>query len=177
MARKIPLKTEGRPMGRIVKLPVMTRFVTFVGLPAILGKITLRVVDGIGLYVHHNFKEVPTDDQIRHQLIGGQRGYVEVEADSVAEALLKFPDVYPGAVTGVRALALELKPAEHWPITIYPHCSRMHETTKGYRVCGKPMPDGLNGEYGGCILDGCDPPYNCPIEEFLEEKGTPHHSI
>ncbi len=167
MVKTVPLREEGRQIKRLVKLPVMTRFVTFVGLPATIARTTLRVVDGIGLYVYHRSETVPSDDEIRRMLIGRERKYVYVEAASIAEALLRFPEQFPGAVTGERAFALELQPSEHWPIKIYPECSRMYETAKGYIVCGQPLPDQLNGEWGGCIIEGFEPPANCPIEKHF----------
>ena len=170
------MSEQNRKLGRIVKVPAMKRFIAD-SLPLPGSQTTLRVVDGIGLYIHHKSLECPSDDKIRRSLIGVERIYLLVEADSIAEAILKFPDQYPAAMVGERAMALKIQPSETWPFEIYPQCPIMHLTRLGYMVCGKPEPDGMNGENGGCILDGFDPPYNCPIEKYLEEQGKAHHSI
>ena len=169
---------QDRKLGRIVKVPVKKRFTSIVDLPPLPGsRTTLCAVDGIGLFVHHTSPECPSDDEIRRHLIGVERIYLLVEADSIAEAILKFPDQYPAAMVGERAMALKIEPSETYPFEIYPPCPLMHLTRLGYIVCGKPEPDGMNGEYGGCIIDGFDPPENCPIEKYFEEEGKPHHSI
>ena len=178
MARRIPLNPHGRRIKRLVALPVMKRWVSMTTIPPLPGNgEKLRVVDGVGLYVSY-LNEVPTDDQIRRTLVFTEKIQVHVEADSIAEALMKFDRDFDGARAGTRgAPALEVRPSEHYSIVLYPECPHMHENKYGSLACGELEPDGLNGVNGGCILDGCDPPENCPIEKFLEENGEPHQSI
>jgi len=133
-------------------------------------RVTLRVVDGTGLYVYHYTERIPSDDEIRQHLFGVRLRYVYVEADNIAEALQKFPDEHPGAVIGERAFALELRPSEYQPVIIYPECPRMHVNKLGSFVCGELEADGLKGVNGGCIVYGYEPPEDCPIEKFLEEE-------
>ena len=171
MIGKVPLYVPGQQIKRLVALPVMKRFTSVIGLPPFPGSgEELRVVDGVGLYVSYR-GEVPTDDTIRHNLVGARRIYIYVEADSVAEALMKFDQDFEGARTGTRgAPALAVQPSEHHPIVLYPECSRMHVNKLGSFVCGELEVDGLLGANGGCIIYGWEPPEDCPIEKFLLEE-------
>lgn len=171
MPRIIPLNQNGHRAQRMVRLPLYKRFVSMTTIPPRPGaKEELRVIDEVGLYVCYEDSS-PTDDQVRQHLVGCERVYTLIEANGVADALEKFFKECPGANTGTRGSpAMELRPSAAYPIEIYPECSRMNWTRRGFLVCGKPEPDGLNGENGGCILDGCEPPEDCPIERYFERR-------
>lgn len=137
----------------------------------------LRVIDGVGLYIYYRGAS-PTDNQVRCHLVGGQRVFMLIEADTIDLALTKFMEECPGAMAGTRGSpAMDLRPSVLYPIEIYPECSRMNWTSRGFLVCGKPEADGLNGEFGGCIIDGCEPPEDCPIRDYHEKKREGHREI
>jgi hypothetical protein len=100
-----------------------------------------------------------------------------VEAPDVRSAIEKFHQEWDGAkVGGPGRTDKALWINERQAIIAYPPCRRIHKNPKGRYVCGRLEfndPDELDcsGEFGGCILDGIDPPESCPLYNREEIEG------
>jgi hypothetical protein len=130
----------------------------------------LMEVDGVGLHVKHERGHIPTEREVRQHLIGVETRRVYVEADSMGEALTKVVKEQPGFCTGGRATATEFVdgPFGGGVVKAIPLCSRMH-WRDGTLACIHPDAiDDVEEAYCGCVLDGYDPPDDCPVRR--EEK-------
>jgi hypothetical protein len=92
-----------------------------------------------------------------------------VEASTLKGALGQFRK-FKGAQVGSKNKALELDPGDKSQFAIkYPSCELLHKNRRGRYICGEENSeeDDCNGQYGMCIMDGSDPPDNCPINDFM----------
>ena len=134
-------------------------------------EVTLRTVDGVGMYIHHPKDNIPTDKDIRNTLIGLENfGYL-IKANSWEEALKEFYDI-GGAKEGLKEKALTLNDSETNPIIEYVGCKYM----------GNKLNCGVNCEYFDdehtpkdsfmfCILNGLDDVHDdCPIHKQINEE-------
>jgi hypothetical protein len=129
---------------------------------------SLMVVDCVGLVVKHDRDKKPSDNDVRHHLIGLREREIIVQANSLQEALLEFYD-YPECKTGTKHRAWELVNSERQPIVEYAGCE--HLRMKSSIACAKydePTDNGLMF----CVLDGLDdPPLDCPINLQKTRQG------
>jgi len=100
-----------------------------------------------------------------------------VEAPDVIAAIEIFHQEWDGAkVGGPGRTDKALWISEAQRIIAYPPCRYIHRNPKGRYVCGRPESDDPNeldcsGEFGGCFLDGLDPPESCPLYNREEIEG------
>jgi len=105
------------------------------------------------------------------QIRGRRKSSALVEAETPEEARANLM-TYPGFINNWRNLALEemksippfiLRDDE---ITKVRPCERRQRDERGGYVCGELQEDGINGEFGGCVLSGYDAPeeLGCPYE-------------
>ncbi|HEY4520539.1 MAG TPA: hypothetical protein VJJ72_01930 [Candidatus Paceibacterota bacterium] len=161
----------GTKVKRIVRLPVSIRSIT-IGPTRAFSACTLMEIDDIGVYVYHKHGTSPSQEDLRRSLIGVELSHIDIEADTIAQAAVKFMREYPGATTGARAQALVINESRE-EAHIFPECRHMHRTTEDEIVCGEVVRDeeGERGEYGGCVLNRYSSPgFYCPIEEFWNKK-------
>jgi len=157
---------QGRKTGRIIRLPLVERF-TVIGRESVTQISTLMEVDDVGLFVYHPIDHRSTPEEVCRHLIGTKTTNCLIEAPTLGAAINRFFRDWPGATTGKKAQALMIDERPDARIEVYPECQHMHSTEDGTPVCGKVQPDGINGEFGGCVLEGFDPPgFPCPIERF-----------
>lgn len=151
---------------KIYRIPVCRRILIS---NRALSNISLRLVDGIGLYVEYEEDE-PTDQEIRSSLIGGQSSFVYLEANSFTGAINKFFQDFKGPRTGGRTYesrAIWINTQK--PILELPDCERMHKNKKEEFICGQLEEEGEYGEYGLCMLEGYDQEENCPLISFFDQ--------
>ncbi len=161
---------HGRKTGRIIRLPLVERF-TVIGRETRAETSVLMEVDEVGLFVYYRKEHenhVPTPEEVRRRhLIGLKHTHCYIEASTLSGAINRFFREWPGATTGKKAQALMVDERPDARIEVYPECQHMHYTEDETIVCGKVQSDGINGEHGGCVLEGFDPPgFPCPIERF-----------
>jgi hypothetical protein len=138
---------------------------------ATFGRSEVMVVDGVGIVVKYKDKP-PTPDDLRKYLIGRKATHCMVEAQSLAEAVKKFYEEWDGAMEGggqgPESFAIWIDVSR--PILQLPKCDNLYLDHRERFICGpETMENGEptgNGEGGCCVLDGFDPPEECPIEGF-----------
>ncbi len=165
---------QGRKMGRVVRLPLVERF-TVIGHELKARTATLMEVNGNGLFVYHKKDHIPTPEEVRRHLVGLKRTQCHIEEPTLGKAINRFFNERQGVTTGKKAKALQLDGGADARFEVYPECKHMYATEKETPVCGKLQTDGINGEFGGCVLEGSDPPgFPCPIKKFwlMKRAGT-----
>lgn len=110
---------------------------------------------------------------------GGQDAFYLVRADSQAQAVLELSKS-PGFADNYFKLSPDKRKGQLFrfregDIVKVAECKMRHVTKREYYVCGAPFEDGvpnengINGEFGGCCLDGFDVPrgysFKCPYED------------
>lgn len=156
-----------RKVEKCFRLPLSERF-TRIGSPnAISSK--LMEVDGIGLVVYYTDEDQVTPENIRRHLIGAQSTHTIIEAETKEEAIKKFHEDWDGAKCGTKAKAIWIEDEDC--IVEYALCDQLNMLVEGdieRYICGSeldydPEEDRVMG-YCGCIIEGFDPPEDCPNE-------------
>jgi hypothetical protein len=152
----------------LVRLPLIERR-TIISGTSVMNTSTLMEVDGVGLYVFHNYGQAPDHDTVRRHLTYVTDTYCYIEATSREDAERIFHEEWDGAKTGRKAKALVIN-RKPWAVSkAFPECPHMYRGKGDSLICGESQDDGLNGKYGGCILSGYAAPSFCPIA-LAEEK-------
>jgi hypothetical protein len=165
----------GRVEGRLFRLPLLERRVG----NGPLSKELLFSSGGLGKYLEYrNPSEL--DPWNTQRFKGGVicNTFCIVEAPDAFAAIETFHREWDGAkVGGPERTAKALWINERKEIIAYPPCRRVHRNPKGRYVCGRPKSNDPNeldcsGEFGGCFLDGIDPPESCPLYDWGWIKGS-----
>lgn len=145
----------------IFRLPLLKRSIG----PMAMYKCALVEIDGVGVYVQYDKDDELEPDILRNCIVGVEDDHAHIEADNARAAILKFftHSDWEGARTGTRAKALEINRSE--PILKYPTCSRLVEID-GWNRC--KISDDDDYKPCDCVLDGADPPDDCPIDKFTD---------
>ena len=124
-------------------------------------KCALLEIGGVGVYVQYDNDDELAPNLLRTCNIGIGEDYGYIEADDARSAIEVFFTEWDGAKMGTKAKALEIN---RWkPILQYPLCSRLVEID-GWQRCKYPYDE--DEEPCDCVLDGADPPEDCPIDQF-----------
>lgn len=162
----------------IYELTVQCRFVTL-GEGGIGNKRAWIVVDGIGLLAEYREDEELDPKNVRGFLIGERTEHILMEASSPERAIERFHTEWHGAQVGDRGPESKgLWISKDDPIKEFPACSFIHTNRRNDYVCGPVDPDGLNGEFGGCVLDRFDAPsFYCPVNDFWSRKNIETQTV
>jgi hypothetical protein len=151
-------------------LPLFERTTTLDG--AEFGKQKVMVVDGVGFFVRYsaNQENQLTPERLRCYLMCRQRTWCFLRARTAAHAIQKFLALWDGANTGGttperNALWIDTQYADKLAIEELPVCEHLYLDRRDMPKCGR-----WGGRVTtGCVLDGCDPPEDCPVDGFKQK--------
>jgi hypothetical protein len=148
-------------------IPLCERFTNLRKPPVAWGKSRYVSVDGFGMLVYYDEEKDLTPENIRRYLIGLGKRRCYIDAGSLEEAVRKFHDEWEGAKVGGegeerKALYIDKENA----IIELPFCAKMGRNKKGEFICGELVEE-ESGEWGMCVIEGYDPPEDCPILEVF----------
>jgi len=130
---------------------------------------TLRIVDGVGLYVEHEKGVHPTPEQIRRNLISVQEIRMLIQANSIQEALEEFYKE-EAVRTGGKHKALTISDSKSNPVIEYTGCKHMGNKNGGINCTYYDDEYTEKDSFMFCVIDGLDdPPNMCPIHRQKED--------
>lgn len=124
-------------------------------------------IDGIGIFIEYDKKIHLTPDLIRKHFQVVRDSSCIVEADSPKEAIHKFYENWHGAQIGgpeehAKALWIDCEK----PIIELVFCKCLRVSSENRFICGEQVRGECFGVRGMCVLEGYDPPDECPIDEM-----------
>lgn len=129
-------------------------------------KVKCLEIDGVGIFVHYNKKKEINVHFIRSHVAFRELSYCIVEADNFEKAVKTFYNEWEAAkIGGENEESKALWIARDCHILELPSCKLLNRNKKGEFICGQERESG-NGEFGMCILENCDAPFDCPIDDF-----------
>lgn len=148
-------------------IPLCERFTDLKKPPSFWGRSKCINVDGFGIMVHYYDEKDLTLENVRSHLIGQRRRRCYIDAGSLKEAVKKFYDEWEGAKVGGeederKALYID----KEREIIEFPHCDKLGKNKRGEFICGE-LTENEEGELGMCVVEGYDPPDDCPILEIF----------
>lgn len=164
------MEKAGKVKGPLFRIPIIQRCTETE--PGVFMTQKVIVMDGVGVFVKFR-GEPPAPEDLRRYLMCRKATFVLVEAQSLAEAVKQFYEwegAKAGGGQGPESFAMWIDATR--PIIRLPDCENLHYDHRGRFICGpETMENGEptgNGEFGCCVLDGFDPPEECPIEDFYK---------
>ena len=174
MSKRLPILPHAPRVGKLFRLPLVEHFVEIGTEFSPPLRCTPMEIDGFGVAVYHSRGNTPSVRFARGYLIGSRQTYCLISAQTLLAAIKTFFAEWSGATLGTRSRALELHTgsAHTYPFEEYPVCELMHRSPlNGQLLCGQAVEDGVNGEFGGCVLEHYDPPgFFCPVEDYRRKS-------
>ena len=153
----------------LFEIPYCQRIVNVTKYRFFCNKTDIMHVDEVGIFLLYDEENQKDIKFIRRHLVERRRGKCYIEAGSPHRAIKRFYIKFEGArVGGQRRETKALWINQEEFIYELPNCHLMHKNKGGEFICGKPSKedDGINGEWGMCVLEGCDAPKNCIISLY-----------
>lgn len=155
----------------LFEIPYYQRIVNVTKSDFFFKNVEIMHVDEVGIFLLYDIEKQKNVNFIRRHLVERRRGKCYIKAGSIHRALKRFYIKHEGArVGGPRREAKALWINNDEFIYELPHCYLMRKNRKREFICGKPLKedDGLQGEYGMCVLEENEAPPNCVISSFRD---------
>jgi len=123
-------------------------------------------IDEVGVFVSYRREEELDIHFIKNHAAIRYSGYCVIEADNFEKAVKTFYNEWEAAkIGGENEESKALWIARNCHILELPPCELLNRNKKGEFICGQERENG-NGEFGMCVLENYDEPFDCPIDKF-----------